>query len=1134
MRLIRISPFERACFDPKKEKTVKKRQERFQTETEQPVCSRPITKLGFAALLCLLFCLFAACTTDSQQIVISEVVSSNTAFIDETLGTPDWIELHNRSGRDIDLAGYILTDKEDRYDLGNMLPNLVIPANGYVVLYARSNADTDAFCLPFGLSKSGDTLFLLDRSGNLLEKLIIPSLSENVSFARREDGSFGYCILPTPASANDTEISDVCPEIQKPESESESPAASAESAASETVLYISEIVTDAFSTGVFGGADWIELYNPNAEDVTVTGFFLSDREDKPDKAAFPELTIPANGYAAISCGGEDGLDIRLSSAGETVRMYDAALNPIDAVSVPALLSGQSWAKNRNGIFGYCGKPTPGAANDDHFIGIEQTRAADASEPLRLNEVLFRNIYSVIDQYGDNSDFVEFLNCGAEAVHLSEYWLSDDFFEPLKWNCPDVVLEPGEYRLIFLSGRESVETELHAPFSVSDSDSGLMLYHAATRTVQMIPWISELPKNTSVGLGDDGSLRYYKYPTPGFENAASVDDVKKLGAFPADDIYISEVSASGASGDWIELRNGSGSTCSLSGWFLTDDPEKANRFPLDGELASSACRIFRPDTFGIAANGETVFLYAPDGTLRDLFETGDLCGGSVTSGRTNDPSVSRVFFLNATPGETNPSEYLLGRTSFPCLSETGLYHTEPFSVSIRCADPDAVIRYTLDGSEPTESSTICTEPIKITESVTLRVTAQSENRLPSRILTVHYLFVNPHTLPVVCIACDPKDFKAFTRVNTQGRYPHTDAQITFYETDGTLGTSFPADINPRGNQSIKNPQKSMSLHLRTRLGQGTVNYPFWGEGTALDYASLILRNGSQDYAKARLRDSFALYAVSGLSLDSARTRPVVVYVNGAYYGIMDLNECMNQDYLVTHYDADPAAISHISTNETVRYGTNTDFIRVRKYAQQEPFANDSTVAEFAQWVDVNYIIDYVIAQTFFCNYDVKNQSYWATSDYSIRWRPVFYDIDRCFTDGSSKRDLFSSYFSKNGVLYDAKAGHVVNMDLYAALRRNPAWCDQFLHRYAELLQTDFSVERLQSLLDRVAGALRPEMEQHIALYHAPASMAEWEKCVASMRKEIAVRHEEIQNQICSEFHITRSAWNAIMQDAAKPH
>ena len=1113
---------------------MKNGQERFPTETEQSVCKKPIAKLGFAALLCLLFCLFAACTTDPQPIVISEVVSSNTAFADETLGTPDWIELYNRSGRDVDLAGYILTDKEDRYDLGNMLPNLVIPANGYVVLYARSNADTDVFCLPFGLSKSGDTLFLLDRSGNLLEKLIIPALPENVSFARREDGSFGYCILPTPASANDTEISDVCPEIQNPKPESESSAAPVEATASETVLFITEIVTDDFPTGVFGGADWIELYNPNAEDVSVTGFFLSDREDKPDKAEFPELTIPANGYAAISCGTEDGLDIRLSSAGETVRLYDAALNPIDAVSVPALLSGQSWAKNRNGIFGYCGNPTPGAANDDRFIGIEQTRAADASEPLRLNEVLFRNTYSVIDQYGDHSDFAELYNRGTDPVRLCEYWLSDDFSDPLKWNCPDVVLAPGEYLLIFLTGRDSLEKEIHAPFSVSSSDSGLMLFHASARTVQQIPRIEGVPKNTSVGLNDDGSLCYYKYPTPGFENAASVGDIKELGAFPADDIYISEVSASGASGDWIELRNGSGSPRSLSGWFLTDDPEQTNRFPLDGELASSACKVFRPDTFGIAANGETVFLYAPDGTLRDLFETGDLCGGNVTSGRTNDPSVSRVFFLKATPGEANPSQYLLGRTSSPVLSETGLYHTEPFSVSIRCADPDAVIRYTLDGSEPTESSKIFTEPIEITGSVTLRVTAQSENSLPSRILTAHYLFVDPHTLPVVCIACDPKDFKAFTRVNTQGRYPHTDAQITFYETDGTLGTSFPADINPRGNQSIKNPQKSMSLHLRTRLGQGTVNYPFWGDGTALDYASLILRNGSQDYAKARLRDSFALCAVSGLSLDSARTRPVIVYVNGVYYGIMDLNECMNQDYLVTHYGADPAAISHISTNETVRYGTNKDFIRVRKYAQQKPFANDSTVAEFAQWVDVDYIVDYVIAQTFFCNYDVKNQSYWATSDYSIRWRPVFYDIDRCFTDGSSKRNLFSSYFNRNGVLYDSAAGRVVNMDLYAALRRNPAWCDRFLHRYAELLQTDFSVERLQSLLDRVADALRPEMEQHIALYHAPASMEEWEKYVASMRKEIAVRHEEIQNQICSEFRITRSAWNTIMQDAAKPH
>ena len=1098
-----------------------------QFNTERPA-SRSLARYAVSALFCLLLCLFFSCSSDPQPIVINEVVSSNSALIDEALGTPDWIELHNRSDTAVNLQGYILTDKEDRYDLGNMLPNIVIPANGYTVLFAHSNAAGDPFCLPFGLSKGGDTLFLLDPSGNLLEKLVIPALPENVSYARRADGTFGYCISPTPESENTEEISDTCPAIQTPE---EDPDVQKNDEPSEIALFITEIMSNDFDTGRFDGADWIELYNPNDEDLALEGFFLSDREDKADKAPLPAVTIAAKQYLVIPFGsGDDRIDMGVSSYGETVTLYDSELRVVDSVAVPSMLKGQSWAKNRNGNFGCCGSPTPGEQNDDHLIGIEKTRPADESEPLRISEVLFRNTYSVIDRYGDHSDFLELYNAGSEAIDLSEYWLSDDFSDPLKWRCPAVSVEPGAYLLIFLSGKDSAETELHAPFSISSSDDGILLFHAARRMTQQVPRLDAVPKNTSVGLREDGSLVFFRYPTPGAKNAASVDDVAELGAFPADDVHINEVSAIGSDGDWIELRNGSSTAADLSGWYLTDNPEKEHRFYLRGELAAFACAVFAPDSFGIAATGETVFLFDADDNLRDLFETGDLSDG-VTSGRTDDRSVPRVFFLKATPNVENDAAFVSGRTSAPVLSESDLYHTEPFSVEIRCADPNAVVYYSLDGNEPTDRSARYSEPILISDSVTLRAVAQSDGCLPSRIVAATYLFTEPHTLPVVCISCNPKDFRTFTLINSQKKYPHTDAQIAYYEPDGTLGTAFAADINPRGNQSIKNPQKSLSVHLRARLGQGSVRYPFWGEDTALDYASLILRNGSQDYAKARLRDSFALYAVSNLSLDSARTRPVVVYVNGVYYGIMDLNEGMNQDYLVTHYGVDPALISHISTNETVRYGSNKDFLRVRKFARQNPFSDDAVVAEFAQWVDVDYILDYVIAQTFFCNYDVKNQSYWATSDYAIRWRPVFYDIDRCFADGSYRRNLFNSYFDMKGVLYDAAAGRVANMDLYASLRKNRAWCDRFVRRYAELLQTEFTVDRLQALLDQVAAALRPEMERHIALYHAPASLEDWEAYVASMREEIVLRHEEIQKQICSEFRLSRAEWNAILKETA---
>ena len=1084
-------------------------------------------------LLCFAVCTLFGCTSQEQSLVINEVVTSNkNSSIDEALGSPDWIELHNLSSSEIDLQGYILTDKDDDYSLSNMLPGVRIPAGGYVLFYARADHDDSIFCLPFGLSKGGDTLYLMDPSGNLLERIVIPALPQDVSYARRQDGSFGYCILPTPGEANgtDSDISDVCPETEPPPEEVIPEDLTPKH--SETVLYLNEICSNDLPDGGFGGADWIEIFNPGDTELSLEGFFLSDRPDNPDKAPLPSVTVQAGGVIAIPCSTEpNAVDLGISSAGETMYLFDPDLALVDTVYVPALNKGVSWARNRNGVFGYCGSPTPGAKNDDALIGIEPTLAADAAEPVQLSEVLFRNTYSVIDSYGDHSDFAELYNAGREPVNLADYYLSDTFDSPLKWQCPDIVLDPGEYLLIFLSGKNSAGGEYHASFSLSSADDGLQLYRRSTRTYLRIPYQEQVPKDTSVGLTPDGSPVYYKYPTPGGPNAAVIHDINLLSAFPSDDLFISEVSAVEKTGsDWVELKNGSGSAVDLDGWVLSDKEDRTSGFRLSGRIDPGAYAVFAPDGFRISATGESLFLYDAEGHVRDVFDTGDLSEG-LTSGRTDAPAIPRVFFYSPTPNASNSSDYALGRSPAPLFSDTVLYHSEPFSLQITCSDPNAVIRYTLDGNEPTEASPVYEEPILISSSVIVRAVSYRPDALPSRVIMASYVFAEPHTLPIVCIACDPARFREFTRINTiSGHYPRTDAQIAFYEADGTLGTVFAAEINPRGNQSIKYPQKSLSLHLRTRLGQGSVNYPFWGDGTAADYGSLILRNGSQDYTAARLRDSFALRAVSGLGLDSAQTRPVIAYINGTYYGIMDLNECMNQDYLVTHFGVDPETVSHIAINASVKYGTDKDFQRVRKFARNNNLADDAAYEQFSQWVDVDYIIDYLIAQTYFCNYDVKNQSYWATNDYTVRWRPVFYDIDRCFTARSSYRNIFTDYFNRQGVVYDKAQNRVANMDIYAALRDNPGWCDRFVRRYAQLLCTDFSTERLQALLDEMADALRPEIQQHIELFASPSSLEEWEQHIQSMREEIDTRYTIIQEQICSEFRLPQAEWDAIMEEA----
>lgn len=52
--------------------------------------------------------------------------------------------------------------------------------------------------------------------------------------------------------------------------------------------------------------DWVELYNESNMPVDISGWYISDKSDKPTKYQFPAGTIvPANGYKMVVCSGRD-------------------------------------------------------------------------------------------------------------------------------------------------------------------------------------------------------------------------------------------------------------------------------------------------------------------------------------------------------------------------------------------------------------------------------------------------------------------------------------------------------------------------------------------------------------------------------------------------------------------------------------------------------------------------------------------------------------------------------------------------------------------------------------------------------------------------------------------------------------
>lgn len=1068
-------------------------------------------------------------------LVINEVVTSNKlSLVDEAAGTPDWVELYNSSSEPISLKGYGLSDNVRKL-YKYTFPDMTLPAGGYLVVYFGKNTGiekTDVECTGFGLAKAGDTLFLSDSYYNVLYKLDIPALLTDISFARRDDGTYGYCTAPTPWAKNTTEIGNVQEQIVE------------ETAIDATALQITEVSPKS------NGDPWVEIQNISNQDVNLTDYCLSDSANNLTRFTLPEGILRAGEYLIIwfetnktdtTENAEDSrvvADFKLGSSDTQLWLSTAKGELVSTLAWEAdMPTGIVAVRGEGDIARYTTEATPGAQNSALLFENGVFVPMDSTDPIRINEVLRKNRYSIIDSYGSRGKWVELYNTTDQTVSLSGYYLSDEPDNPFKWALPDTSIGGYGYLVIFLSGKESTETELHAPFSLGSDEPSLVL----TRVEGLRQDIMEVPTglgdDVSVGRADDGSLRYYTKPTPGYANAHGFDSADSLGCFSSNSVFISEVCAvnpirSGLN-DWIELYNGSSHTVDLTGWYLSDNPANPTKYTIPGgkiepgehfviEATSHSSRQkIGVATFGLSSSGNTIVLSDREGTLVDLFETGALSLG-ITSGRMeSDPEGKRVFFKISTQGKTNSQSNVEGYTAQPVFSETGLYQKKQCYVAVSCSTPGAKIYYTTDGSKPTTGSKLYTEPFVFKKNTVLRAVAVSDGRLDSPITSFTYLFEEPHTLPVVCVNGDPQNIKEVFAAKNNKTKVEREAYIQYYE-DGRLGTEFPCGIKAKGAGTIVYAQKSLAIHLRAGYGQSSVTYPFFGYGDVKTFSSLVLRNSGQDFGDhstdARVRDSFASRAAVGMHLDYAMTRPVIMYLNGSYYGIYDFNEDLNKDYLVAHYGVDGDAVDIIKRNTTVLKGSNTDIKRVFAYAIEQDLSKDAKYEEFTQWVDVEYFTDYFIAQTYFSNSDMFNQKYWRSQDYKVKWRPIYYDLDFCGAN-TVKRNIMAQYFNEDGV--PSHDGSLTHMNIYIGLKKNAGWRAYAAERYVECICTFYNPERLLGILDELIAEMKPEMSRHISKWGRPKSMSTWNSAVDNLRNFIKKRPSYALKEVKEYFKISQS-------------
>ncbi len=143
-----------------------------------------------------------------HKVVVNEILSSNSKYMEHDGRFCDIIELANVSDEDVDLADYYISDtlfNPMKAHLGG-----VIEKGGLAVFFCvGEEADASRSELPFKISASGETVVLANSQGTILETVDVPKLQKNSSFVRTEEGSYEVCENPTPGLANDSVTSDM-------------------------------------------------------------------------------------------------------------------------------------------------------------------------------------------------------------------------------------------------------------------------------------------------------------------------------------------------------------------------------------------------------------------------------------------------------------------------------------------------------------------------------------------------------------------------------------------------------------------------------------------------------------------------------------------------------------------------------------------------------------------------------------------------------------------------------------------------------------------------------------------------------------------------------------------------------------
>ena len=595
---------------------------------------------------------------------------------------------------------------------------------------------------------------------------------------------------------------------------------------------------------------------------------------------------------------------------------------------------------------------------------------------------------------------------------------------------------------------------------------------------------------------------------------------------ANEIVINEFMADNAStiadengefDDWVELFNPGDQPVNIAGMFITDSLNKLTlwQIPDSDELLTT----IQPGGYlllwldkdlnqgllhmniKLSADGESIALVRSDGTtIVDSIQFGGQ-EADVSLGRKTDGSIEWVPMKTPTPGSYNEYESFLEQSDPPVLSlDAGFYNA---TITLVMSATSANVFYTQIKANPdsyTQPVVVhaqYSKPLIIDETCIIRAYAIENGKSPSPIQTKTYFIHSDFQMPVISLTIDPvelfdpveglymkgpdvlpDDTWPYWKANYyQGSYYYKGSKnietwedyekqvhIEYFDDDKDLIIGIDAGLEMTGVWSRAFPKKSFNIKTRKEYGVNEIKYQLFEDNAYDTYDGITLRAGAEDRSRLHNEIIYMAWRDANLRTDMQAYKPVVLLLNGAYWGIYSMYERKDNDFVENRYGY--TDIDLIADWGLVKDGSMDDFQALLDYMNDNDINEPGVYDYLLQKMNMENFIDHYMIQVYSSHGDPNNVRYWRPRTNDGQWHWIIYDFDWLKDEDDT---TLSDYAAITEVNSTRQLGYML---------QHPDFKVNFVNRLADFLNTTGRSENMLAYIEAANQDIETEIDADI--------------------------------------------------------